>query len=74
MIVDGGLSNALAARGHDLFDDLWTARLLRDDASEIATVHRAYFEAGAEVATTASYQASVPGFGRFGVPRPRPRP
>lgn len=62
MIIDGGLSNALADRGHVLADDLWTARLLRDAPEEIVAVHRAYFAAGAEVATTASYQASVPGF------------
>ena len=61
MILDGGLSNALVARGHDLSDDLWTASLLRDAPAEIAAVHRAYFDAGAEVATTASYQASVEG-------------
>ena len=35
-VLDGGLSNALAARGHDLSDDLWTARLLRDAPDEIA--------------------------------------
>ena len=69
MILDGGLSNALAARGHDLSDELWTARLLRDEPAEIATVHRTYFEVGAEVATTASYQASVPGFERAGMSR-----
>ena len=57
-ILDGGLSNALEDRGHDLSSALWTARLLRDDPGEIAAVHRAYFEAGADVATTASYQAS----------------
>ncbi len=68
-IVDGGLSNALAARGHDLSDELWTARLLRDAPEEIAAVHRAYFEAGAEVATTASYQASLDGFVRAGLGR-----
>jgi homocysteine S-methyltransferase len=68
VILDGGLSNALAARGHDLSDALWTARLLRDAPDEVAAVHRAYFDAGAEVATTASYQASVPGFARAGVP------
>lgn len=62
MIIDGGLSNALADRGHVLADDLWTARLLRDAPEEIVAVHRAYFDAGAQVATTASYQASVPGF------------
>ena len=67
MIVDGGLSNALEDRGHDLSSDLWTAELLRDAPGEIAAVHRAYFDAGADVATTASYQASVPGFVRAGM-------
>jgi homocysteine S-methyltransferase len=69
VILDGGLSNALVARGHDLSDELWTARLLRDDPAEVAAVHRAYYAAGAEVATTASYQASVPGFERAGLSR-----
>lgn len=57
-ILDGGLSNALEARGHDLASDLWTARLLHDDPGEIAAVHRSYYAAGADVATAASYQAS----------------
>jgi homocysteine S-methyltransferase len=61
LVLDGGLSNALEARGHIIGGALWTARLLHDDPEEIAAVHRAYFEAGAQVATTASYQASVPG-------------
>jgi homocysteine S-methyltransferase len=69
VVLDGGLSNALEDRGHDLTDALWSARLLRDDPAEIAAVHRAYYEAGAMVATTASYQASVPGFERAGVGR-----
>jgi homocysteine S-methyltransferase len=70
VILDGGLSNALEDRGHDLSDALWSARLLKDDPAEIAAVHRAYYEAGAMVATTASYQASVVGFERAGVGRP----
>ena len=70
MIIDGGLSNALEARGHDLSSVLWTAELLRDAPQEIAAVHRAYFDAGAGVATTASYQASVPGFVRAGMSIP----
>jgi homocysteine S-methyltransferase len=69
VILDGGLSNALAARGHDLSDDLWTASLLRDAPGEIAAVHRGYYRVGAQVATTASYQASVPGFERAGLSR-----
>jgi homocysteine S-methyltransferase len=69
IILDGGMSNALQDRGHDLSDDLWSARLLKDAPEEIAAVHRAYYEAGAMVATTASYQASVIGFEHAGVPR-----
>jgi homocysteine S-methyltransferase len=67
VVLDGGMSNALQDRGHDLSDALWSARLLRDDPGEIAAVHRAYYRAGAAVATTASYQASVDGFVRAGV-------
>ena len=69
VVLDGGMSNALEDRGHDLSDALWTARLLRDAPAEIAAVHRRYYEAGAQVATTASYQASVPGFRAAGVDR-----
>ena len=61
VVLDGGLSNALEDRGHDLSSALWTARLLRDDPGEIVAVHRAYFAAGSRVATTASYQSSVAG-------------
>jgi homocysteine S-methyltransferase len=69
VVLDGGLSNALEDRGHDLSSDLWTARLLRDDPGEIVAAHRAYFAAGARVATTASYQASVPGLMAAGASR-----
>ena len=72
VILDGGMSTALEGRGHDLSGALWTARLLRDAPEEIAAVHRDYFLAGAEVATTASYQASVPGFVAAGMDRARP--
>jgi homocysteine S-methyltransferase len=62
VVLDGGMSNALSARGNELSGALWTARLLRDAPQEVGAVHRAYFQAGARVATTASYQASVDGF------------
>jgi S-methylmethionine-dependent homocysteine/selenocysteine methylase len=67
VVLDGGLSNALRDRGMALGDDLWTARLLRDDPEAIIDVHCAYFVAGADVATTASYQASIDGFVRHGI-------
>jgi homocysteine S-methyltransferase len=68
-ILDGGLATELEARGHDLSDGLWSARLLLTDPAAIEDVHYAYFRAGAEVATTASYQASVAGFERAGLDR-----
>jgi homocysteine S-methyltransferase len=66
VVLDGGLATELERRGHDLSSALWSARLLADDPGTIADVHRAYFTSGAEVATTASYQASLDGFTRLG--------
>lgn len=67
VILDGGLATELEARGHDLSDRLWSARLLVEDPAAIEAVHLAYFLAGAQVATTASYQATVPGFRAAGL-------
>lgn len=61
LVLDGGLATLLQARGHDLRDALWSARLLLDDPAAIEAVHLAYLHAGADVATAASYQASLPG-------------
>lgn len=61
LVLDGGLATELQARGHDLDDPLWSARLLLDDPAAIEAVHDAYLAAGADVATAASYQASLPG-------------
>lgn len=69
LISDGGLATELEARGHDLSDDLWSARLLLDSPLEIAAVHAAFFCAGATFATTASYQASFDGFAERGIGR-----
>ena len=44
-----------------------SARLLRDDPGAIVQAHLAYFAAGAQVATTASHQASIDGFVRAGI-------
>jgi homocysteine S-methyltransferase len=69
LISDGGLATELEARGHDLSDDLWSARLLVDAPGEITAVHAAFFRAGAVFATTASYQASFDGFAARGIGR-----
>lgn len=61
-ILDGGMSTALEQQGIEVGGALWTARLLADEPERIARAHRAFFEAGAQVATTATYQASERGF------------
>ncbi|WP_346623406.1 homocysteine S-methyltransferase [Blastococcus montanus] len=67
VVLDGGLSTELEARGHDVSSALWSARLLRDDPGAIVAAHAAFAAAGAEVATTASYQATAEGFAAAGV-------
>src|SRR5947209_19848306 len=68
VVLDGGLATELERRGHDVGSVLWSARLLRDDPGAIAAVHASFAEAGAQVATTASYQATVDGFAAAGIP------
>ncbi|MER7014294.1 homocysteine S-methyltransferase [Saccharopolyspora sp. NPDC000359] len=68
-ILDGGLATELEARGHDLSDSLWSARLLADSPEEVVAAHATFFRAGAEIATTASYQASFEGFAAHGIER-----
>jgi homocysteine S-methyltransferase len=67
VVLDGGLATQLEAQGHDLRDSLWSARLLRDGPEEIIAAHRAFFDVGADVAITASYHASYPGFAKVGI-------
>ena len=69
LIADGGLATELEARGNDLSDALWSARLLVDAPQEISAAHLSFFRAGAMIATTASYQASFDGFGARGIGR-----
>ncbi|HEU5428759.1 MAG TPA: homocysteine S-methyltransferase [Actinocrinis sp.] len=69
LVLDGGMSNQLESAGHDLSDALWSARLLADDPAAIVAAHEAYVAAGAQVAITASYQASFGGFAHKGIGR-----
>jgi homocysteine S-methyltransferase len=66
-VIDGGMATELGACGHDLSDHLWSARLLLDAPDAVERVHVDYFEAGADVAITASYQASYEGFAERGL-------
>lgn len=67
LILDGALATELERRGADLRDPLWSAKLLIDRPELIRAVHVDYFRAGADVATTATYQASFEGFAARGI-------
>lgn len=67
MILDGGLATELEARGCDISGALWSARVLRTAPEIIEQLHYEYFAAGADCATTASYQASYEGFAGIGL-------
>ncbi|MFF8726109.1 homocysteine S-methyltransferase [Streptomyces sp. NPDC015171] len=71
LVLDGGMSNQLESAGHDLSDELWSARLLAERPEAVTEAHLAYFLAGASVAITASYQATFEGFARRGIGRAR---
>jgi homocysteine S-methyltransferase len=66
-VVDGGLATELERAGADLSGGLWSARLLLEEPALIREVHRAYYAAGADIAITASYQASYSGFATIGL-------
>jgi homocysteine S-methyltransferase len=65
--LDGGLGTLLEARGHDLSDALWSARLLLEEPQAILDAHREFFAAGAQIAITSSYQVGFEAFERIGI-------
>lgn len=67
IILSGGLATTLENRGYDLDDDLWSARVLLEDPGAISKVHQDFLAAGADCITTATYQASIPGFKKRGL-------
>lgn len=69
VVLDGGLATELETRGYDLRHSLWSARLLREAPQAIEDVHVSYFEAGADVAITSSYHATLEGFEAARIPR-----
>jgi len=71
IVLDGALATELERRGIDLRDPLWSARCLIESPDAIRAVHMDYFRAGADVATTATYQATFQGFERRGIGRDR---
>jgi homocysteine S-methyltransferase len=67
VILDGAMATELEARGCDLHDPLWSAKVLLETPELIREVHADYFAAGADCAITASYQATFQGFAQRGL-------
>ncbi|HEY1312634.1 MAG TPA: homocysteine S-methyltransferase [Steroidobacteraceae bacterium] len=69
LVLDGALATELERRGADLDDPLWSAKCLLECPRLIKDVHADYFRAGADVATTATYQATFETLARRGIGR-----
>jgi len=67
IVLDGGLATELEARGFDLNNDLWSARILLEQPEGIRSAHLDYLRAGADCIASASYQATLEGFMRRGL-------
>ena len=67
VVLDGAMATELEQRGADINDPLWSARVLLEQPALIEAVHFDYFAAGADIAITASYQASFEGFAARGI-------
>ncbi|XP_054644665.1 uncharacterized protein zgc:172121 isoform X3 [Dunckerocampus dactyliophorus] len=65
LLLDGGLATQLEAQGAKLQGDpLWSARLLDTDPQAISDAHHIFLSSGADIITTATYQATIQGFVR----------
>ncbi|MDX1665944.1 MAG: homocysteine S-methyltransferase [Saprospiraceae bacterium] len=69
VMLDGGLATELESRGAELDAQLWSASLLLDRPELIQQLHFDYYEAGADVSITATYQATFEGFAQKGIGR-----
>lgn len=61
IILDGALATYLETLGANISGALWSAEILIANPSLIKKTHLDYYRAGANVAITASYQASLDG-------------
>ena len=69
VVLDGAMGTELERRGGDVRDPLWSARVLLETPDLVREVHEAYFAAGADLAISASYQATFEGLERRGLDR-----
>ena len=54
VIVDGAMATELEARGCNINDELWSAKILSENPALIEQVHYDYFASGADIGISAS--------------------
>lgn len=69
VILDGGFATHLESLGFDLDDALWSAKALLESPELVRQVHLDYFRAGADIATSATYQATFERLAEHGLDR-----
>lgn len=68
LVLDGGLASWMEARyGASMQTSLWSAEVVLQDPDVVLRAHLDYLDAGADVITTASYQACEEAFYREGL-------
>lgn len=67
LILHGALGTELEALGYDISGKLWSAKYLLEEPSIIQEIHETYIAAGADLVTTSSYQATLPGLQEAGL-------
>ena len=64
------LFSELSRVGADISTALWSGGVLRASPATVRDVHVSFFKAGANIATTSSYQLTVPGVAAVGSDEP----
>lgn len=67
LILHGALGTEMEALGHDISGKLWSAKYLLEKPEVIQEIHETYVAAGADLITTSSYQATLPGLMEAGL-------
>lgn len=62
LVLDGSMSYELEKQGVDTANKLWTATALANNLQAVYNTHFEYFEAGAQLTITDTYQANVQAF------------
>jgi homocysteine S-methyltransferase len=71
VVLDGGLATQLEVQGANLNDPLWSGKILIESPEMLEKVNYDYLCAGADIATTGSYQATIPGLMSKGLTAPQ---